>query len=265
MIKSLQNYAPSLGQCWLILFAVFIGQILAGFFMKGCPQSLVYTVSIMVPLIYIFFMAGSRHTDGMPRMNNPRFGKLNGVVTFLILALMMISLSVIIDPLSSMLPMPERVKEMFKMIFYGPSPLDLIISTCICAPILEEFICRGVIMRGLSRSMSPVAAIVWSSVLFAIMHANPWQAFPAFILGAFFGWIYHTTGCLWITIGLHALNNLISSILALKFPDVGIDVGLMDMMGSNYWYLLGAATVLFILLLYFFYEKVVSPEVRADS
>lgn len=101
------------------------------------------------------------------------------------------------------------------------------ITVCILAPILEEIIFRGILLRGLLQNgTSPVFAIFLSSVLFGLAHLNPWQFFGAGMLGAVFGFIYYRTKSLWICIFLHALNNMISFIFMLYY-------GTMDETVSN--------------------------------
>lgn len=91
------------------------------------------------------------------------------------------------------------------------------ITICILAPILEEILFRGILLRGLLQNgTSPIIAIVLSSVLFGAAHMNPWQFFGAGILGAIFGFIYFRTRALWICIFLHALNNTVSFMYMLK-------------------------------------------------
>lgn len=266
MIKSIQKYAPSLGQCWLILLASFVGQILAGFCLRGFPQSIAYFGSMLVPFALVFLMSLRRPDDSISRINQPKFSAGKCVLLLSFFIVMMACIVVIIDPLISLMPMPQIIKDMFEHVFYGVKPADLIISTCVLAPLCEEFLCRGVMMRGLRQHMSPAAAIVWSAALFGIMHANPWQAVPAFVLGVFFGWVYHRTGCLWLTIVLHSLNNLFSSVMALKYPDSGVDEGFLDMMGPSFWAVFAIAVILLTLLIFFIrkYEKTVSTEVRTD-
>ena len=268
MIERIQKYSPSLGHCWLILLAVFFGEIVSGLLLEGCPQSVSYFVSMLFPVALIMLLAIKSPADGqIQKLNAPKGGFLASTVFFFDAAVAMASIVVIIDPLTSLIPMPEAIKKVFEQVFYGAAPADLIISTCVLAPLLEEFLCRGVMLRGLSRRMSAPRAILWSAAFFAIMHANPWQAIPAFIIGAFFGWIYLRTGCIWLTVALHSLNNLISSLTALLWPQIGVDEGLLDILGTGYWYFFALAVI--VLSMFFIYchadKKTVSSEVQSDS
>ena len=77
----------------------------------------------------------------------------------------------------------------------------------IFAPIFEEWLCRGMVLRGLLSKMKPGWAIVVSALFFALIHLNPWQALNAFIIGVIMGYIYYKTGSLWLTMLVHFVNN----------------------------------------------------------
>jgi len=92
----------------------------------------------------------------------------------------------------------------------------------IFAPICEEWLCRGVILRGLlnfehkspaadqevrTRGMSPALAIVISAIFFAAIHGNIWQGVSAFAIGCLFGYVYYRTGSLKLTMLMHCVNN----------------------------------------------------------
>ena len=79
--------------------------------------------------------------------------------------------------------------------------------TAIFAPIFEEWLCRGMILRGLLTKMKPGWAIVISALFFALIHMNPWQALNAFGIGVVMGYVYYKTGSLWLTMLIHFVNN----------------------------------------------------------
>ena len=86
--------------------------------------------------------------------------------------------------------------------------------TAIFAPIFEEWLCRGMVLRGLLTKMKPVWAIVISALFFALIHMNPWQALNAFAIGLIMGYVYYKTGSLWLTMLIHFVNNGSSVVLA---------------------------------------------------
>ncbi|QKG58965.1 CPBP family intramembrane metalloprotease [Hymenobacter sp. BRD128] len=81
---------------------------------------------------------------------------------------------------------------------------------CLLAPVLEEILFRGLLLRGLLRNYSPVVAIGQSALLFGVFHLNPAQSLFALLMGLMLGWLYYRTQSLALCIALHALNNLLS-------------------------------------------------------
>ncbi|MGB3453750.1 MAG: type II CAAX endopeptidase family protein [Moheibacter sp.] len=113
----------------------------------------------------------------------------------------------------------EELYEMFKSGFEMMMDYKIagFITVCILAPILEEILFRGVLLRGLLQNgTSPIIAIFVSSLLFGAAHLNPWQFIAAGFLGAIFGFVYYRTRSLWLCMFLHALNNTISFVFMIK-------------------------------------------------
>jgi len=113
----------------------------------------------------------------------------------------------IISPVSSLIPMPESFKNAL-MDFGGQTGIFAFLLMVIAAPILEELIFRGIILDGLLRQYSPVRSIFISSLLFGLVHLNPWQFVTGFVIGIFSGWIYYKTKSLSLSIIIHAAANL---------------------------------------------------------
>jgi membrane protease YdiL (CAAX protease family) len=82
-----------------------------------------------------------------------------------------------------------------------------ILFSCVAAPILEEMLFRGVILRGFLRQYSRTFAILWSATLFGVAHLNLYQMATALVLGIVSGWLYERCRSLWPCILLHAAYN----------------------------------------------------------
>ena len=82
------------------------------------------------------------------------------------------------------------------------------IGAVLIAPILEEIIFRGIILRGLLTRYSPKYAIVFSALIFGLIHGKPLQIWGAFVTGLILGWIYYKTQSIGTTILLHSFLNL---------------------------------------------------------
>lgn len=95
------------------------------------------------------------------------------------------------------------------------SPIILIFSVSVVAPIFEEIIFRGIILNGMFRKLnSKVIAIIISSLLFALMHMNLVQGINAFLLGILLGYIYLKTKSIHLSIFAHFINNTIGIMIS---------------------------------------------------
>ncbi len=288
-LRKLRYYTPSLGQSWLLvlIFVVFgmafatIPTLIAGGsgFWGSLSISYLFT---MIPLFaFIYFKAKQEYQRyeflemAAPRkIDSPSFGSLYPVLAFVLAGLATFSISVLIDPLTSLMPMPESIKNIFEKILKGYSMTDTVVATVVLAPLCEEFLCRGVMLRGMLEHISPAKAILWSAFLFALIHLNPWQAVPAFFLGAYFGWLYWKTRSIWLVIFLHFVNNLSAMLLARLLPDLPVDEGLAEVLSTGCYLLVYAvALVLFVGIFILFKKKfnsidgkkTLSAEISADS
>ena len=121
----------------------------------------------------------------------------------------------------------EMFTELMKEMTGGPFWSSFLV-VAIFAPIFEEWLCRGMVLRGLLTKMKPVWAIVVSALFFAVIHANPWQALNAFLIGLVMGYVYYKTGSLILTMIIHFVNNgsavILSNIESLKDYDYWIDI-----------------------------------------
>ena len=117
--------------------------------------------------------------------------------------------------------------ELMKQVTGGPL-WSSFLTVAIFAPIFEEWLCRGMVLRGLLTKMKPVWAIIISAAFFAVIHANPWQALNAFMLGLVMGYVYYKTGSLILTMIIHFVNNgtavILSNVESLKDYDYWIDI-----------------------------------------
>ena len=99
----------------------------------------------------------------------------------------------------------EMFSEIMKQMTGGPLWSSFLV-VAIFAPIFEEWLCRGMVLRGLLTKMKPAWAIVISALFFAVIHMNPWQALNAFLIGLMMGYVYYKTGSLILTMVIHFVN-----------------------------------------------------------
>lgn len=89
----------------------------------------------------------------------------------------------------------------------------------ICAPLIEEYVFRKLIVDRTVRYGQGVAVIL-SGLMFGLFHGNLNQFIYTFTLGMFLAFLYVKTGNLKITIALHAIVNFMGSILATLMIDL---------------------------------------------
>jgi len=130
--------------------------------------------------------------------------------------------------------MPNFINESFSELYV--SPIMLILSVTVVAPIYEEIIFRGLLLKGMSKSINKWTALVISALLFALVHMNVPQGINAFFLGLTLGFIYLRTGSIYLSIFAHFVNNFlavfISSIFSLISGKYAIEIhGLFLLVG----------------------------------
>ncbi|WP_294288163.1 type II CAAX endopeptidase family protein [uncultured Chryseobacterium sp.] len=131
-------------------------------------------------------------------------------------------------------------------------PVVMIITAVICAPIFEEIIFRGIIQKGLmNKGVEPWKAIVSASVIFGLVHGNPWQFVGAVLLGCVLGLVYYKTKSLLLPMLLHGFNNLCSTLLITYTKNESF----ADAFKIPEWMILGMGVILFSLFFYLFMKR----------
>ena len=115
-----------------------------------------------------------------------------------------------------------------------------IVAVVLVAPVVEEFIFRGLIMTRLAQAMPGWLAAALSAAIFGLCHGHPvWFAYT-FVLGVLFGLMDLRLGSIWPSILAHMVFNGVGQILDLLPED---DVVIM----GAYLVLVAAAVVLPVL------------------
>jgi membrane protease YdiL (CAAX protease family) len=92
------------------------------------------------------------------------------------------------------------------LLFSPDNYLWMLLLLVVAAPLCEEFIFRGLVFRGLRRSLPPTLAIVASAALFALVHP-PVSVIPVFGLGLATAIVFERTKFLLAPITAHAIYN----------------------------------------------------------
>lgn len=119
---------------------------------------------------------------------------------------MMLAAGIVIDPLLALLPAPPD---------YTGRGLWTVVTVVVLAPVLEELLCRGILLESLRARYGVVTALWASSLFFAAIHLHITLALNALVLGMILGFIYLRTDSLYATILLHGFHNALALTLML--------------------------------------------------
>lgn len=266
-------YVPGVKGMFVLLGWFLLGNLLGGLVqaMLGLflPQQIVmdygmlviYPLSFMPAMVYAAQKSqrNSLFETGY-KLNSSNFGPFKGwqiaLITVALTAGTMVSADLpnywnfkLTTASPAMKSFYDLITELLEQMTGGPLWSSFLL-TAIFAPIFEEWLCRGMVLRGLLTKMKPGWAIVVSALFFAVIHLNPWQALNAFIIGVVMGYVYYKTGSLWLTMLIHFVNNgtavVLSQIPALQETDFWMDM--MPMQTYIMVYVLGVALLIGCLL-----------------
>ena len=144
--------------------------------------------------------------------------------------------------------MSDDVKHLFESIM-GSSWGYLALG--ILAPVAEELVFRGAILRSLMAYFNyrlPWIPIVVSALLFGAVHGNVAQFANAFVMGLLLGWMYCRTHSIVLGVALHWVNNTVAYTMYKLMPEMN-DGQLIDLFhGDNKLMYMGLFCSLLVLL-----------------
>ena len=240
---------------WMMVGAV-IGNVITfvlGIFF-GTEWVSSYGTVIAYPIMFIppMFYARRRsmmreHLEANP-LNKGVFKPYGAPLCALLAAGLTIAAGYIADPVVTLLPdMPEFLEQALESMVSGNVLINLL-CVSVFAPFFEEWLCRGMVLRGLlARNVKPVWAILFSAFFFAFIHLNPWQAIPAFMLGCLFGYVYYKTRSLSLTMLMHCVNNTLAVVLG-QIDSLKDMKSWMDVLEPQLFWIIFAACVLVLVL-----------------
>lgn len=118
------------------------------------------------------------------------------------------------------------------------NPLACFVLLVVVAPLTEEYLFRGLMLRGLLTRHRAFVAILITATLFGLMHANLRQFVLGIVIGSVFGWWYWRTASLAPCLLGHALFNFFAFLGAL-WPSAipGFSAGTGTVLEHQPWWL----------------------------
>ena len=156
-----------------------------------------------------------------------KFGGIS--FTLSLIALVAIFLSgIVFDPYLDLLS--DEIKSEYLNLFKHKG---LFIMTVLIAPVVEEIIFRGYVFNGLAMRYGTKKAIIYSSLLFALIHFSLIQSPTTFVISLIITIAYIKSGySLSTAIFIHFVNNLISFYMTYYWSDV-VFIGMRDILQND--------------------------------
>lgn len=104
----------------------------------------------------------------------------------------------------------EPSQETVQLLKDSEDPLTLAllaVVACVGAPLMEEVVFRGYIYAVVKRFSSIPVAVVFSSVLFGVVHLDLTSFLRLTVLGVILALLYERTGSLWMPLAVHFSFN----------------------------------------------------------
>ena len=272
LYQTFEYFSPKwrgiLGLVFWFLVGALLGSVVTLIVTKfmGAEASLEYGMLLSYPIMFIppmvFAAVRSRRKEmeigavGSP-LEVGNFAPLGGWLCAALVVVVTLAAGIFSDFFTSILPpMPDWLEEALKSLTSGTFWVNFI-CVSIFAPIFEEWLCRGMVLRGLlDRGVKPVWAILFSAVFFGLIHMNIWQMIPAILLGLIFGYVYWKTRSLKLTMLMHFTNNTVALILS-HVDSLQDAESWVQVLGSWYWPVFAASALL--IALFFVTFKRITP------
>lgn len=198
---------------WLFLTIILLHiGVVAGIFLYSInigylnipivPNLLLSQSIILIPaLLYaIFSKEKLRNILGFHKI------KISSVFMIILFTYLMMPLTTVINAIS-MLFVDNTVMQMSSSVLSVSMPIMLLIMGVV-GPLSEEIVFRGIMLNGYKRSGNAFRAILFSALLFGLMHMNFNQAAYAVFLGIVMAVLVEATGSLWSSAVFHMTVNL---------------------------------------------------------
>ncbi len=182
---------------------------------NGLGKFLGYTAIFLLTIFFARFIARGTGLRLPSLREHWRFNPtltLGGVI-------LMFACGIIVSPLVDAMP-KEWMTPVEQQLRGG---LWSMITLLIAAPVLEEFLFRGIIQKNLVRTAGILPGILLGSLIFGAIHMIPQQMVYATLLGFILGTIYYMTGSLTSAIAIHIVNNGLTALFYMLFGTTGIE------------------------------------------
>ncbi len=225
MYRALRKHSVRVGLCLIAGFAIQeISVVLLHLFGFGAilenNLSFQYAVSILILTVFAMMMPFVLYSlrKGIPSyIKALPFHSAIPSGKMLLLIAMGFGLCIVVNGITGIIGVvfsSAGIEGELPELPVSQSALDVFmnfVASAAVAPVVEEFIFRGVIMQPLRR-YGDRFAIVASAAVFGIAHGRPTNIVFAFLSGIIIGCAVVYSRSIWVGIIIHALNNVFSTL-----------------------------------------------------
>ena len=162
----------------VIVFALLnLNKIKEGADFKSFDLIWMFFVAYIIPMLLTIYLV-IRHYKISPRFEfRPKYMGLlpYALVAWVLLLFVEMGITYFLPDAES------KFRMMTNMVLNHPVLMFFLLS--VAAPILEEMLFRGIILKYLLKKYRPLTAIIISSLVFGLFHMNIWQFVGAGLLG----------------------------------------------------------------------------------
>ena len=232
--KRYHQTVKHIGFCMLIFFGLFllystllellgaitdkIPSLIAGEVIYEICYGIGYAAVFMVPVA--FFRRFTKNAHREPMHLELTLSRDTGL--YIVVGLALITAAAFVNSMLVSVFHYDSFMEQFTPVVSANYQIVLQFFTIAVVPaFVEEFLFRGVVLSNLL-PYGRTHAIIFSSLLFALMHQNVGQFFYTAVAGLFLGYIYVKTGSIWGSVLLHFVNNFYSvfqTVLTERLPE----------------------------------------------
>lgn len=203
------SFYPPPNEVFLVLIISIASALLEGAVLVKFERTALFLTELLFlvpPVIYLWLKR-------YPLKKCLRWNRVNGLI--LIAAVLIgLSLVVLLDELDRVInlffPMPEDLRNVLFDFLKLKTWYDYLIvgsGVILVASFAEESLFRGFLQVSLEAHGGVTRAVLFSALLFALAHFNPWWLVQILILGVFLGFIAWRSNSAFPGMIIHGLNN----------------------------------------------------------
>lgn len=130
-------------------------------------------------------------------------------------------------------------------ILYSGGMIAELLFLSVIAPVMEELLFRGLIYSRIKEFTPVIPAMIWASLVFALLHGNLVQGIYAFVMGFLLCYVYERYNSLAAPVLMHISSNLIAVIAS--------ETGMLDFMYNGIGAFYGSTFVCCVIVIAMIY------------